>query len=171
MAESYGIQKDFGKGMLIGIALAVGFIILNKIVPNFALGFPSLPASIADNLKAVIIIVLAPVLEEAFFNKAILETLQIRFKLSYVKANVYKSLLFASFHTLAYGIYLNSIEKLSVLVGTFGAVSGLFITAFLFSLLAGYLLKKYKNLLITIIAHGIINGYLFVTALAIFSIG
>jgi len=144
----------------VGIPIALGFILLNYINSAFSIGAPSLPLALSDQVRAAILLVFAPIIQESVFRKIIIERLMNRYNMSFWKSNGLQAALFASYHFLSYGILLKYIETVSELIGTFGAVSGLFITAFAFGLIAGYVKHKTDNLAPGIIAHSGINGYL-----------
>ncbi len=144
----------------VGFPVALAFLFINKISPALSIGVPSLPLALSSQVRYVILIVIAPIIQEAVFRKIILERLMNKYGMNFAKANVYQAAGFSVYHFLSYGIVLKYIESVSQLVGTFGAVSGLFITAFAYGLVAGYVKNKTNNLLPGIIAHSLINSFL-----------
>jgi len=135
--------SDWKQGLLWG-GLAGGlFIVLNSFNGIFQIGFPVLPQSIAVVSKLLTVGLLAPVLEEGFFRGVLLGVLRNR---SLWFAVLVNSLLFSLFHLAVYGGFLTSI--------------GAFVGAFVFGLLASWMVVKTNNLLSAIVMHGIVNLYL-----------
>ena len=63
-----GIDQNFVKDGLIGAGIGIGFILLSLITPAIAIGFPSVPASATGTFKFLVIVIIAPILEELLFR-------------------------------------------------------------------------------------------------------
>ena len=157
-----GIPRyNFGKSLLIGLAVGIGFYVINKVIPFFSIGFPDLPISVGEDIRFLTVVVLAPIVETLVFEGAILGGLRDNdlLNLSDFKANLIKSGLFSTFHFGAYGVVLGQLVKWSEVLGSYYANIGLFGSAFIVSFIFGYLItrKKLDSLVIPIISHAIIN--------------
>lgn len=159
-----GIDKRVTKGIFWGVGIAFGFIFLSKISPNFSLLTPQLPFSLVEGVKAIILIGFAPILESGLFRSALLHLFQETYGMSFTQANLLQGgILFPSYHALAYGILLSSYSNLIELFGATQAILGSLIVAGIFGVMIGYLVKRFGTLLVEIIPHAIINGFIFFT--------
>ena len=154
-----GIPKNIFKGMFWGIGIAVFFLILSGVFPGFSILVPAVPFSILTGVRAIVVIVIAPIMEELTFRSGLLSSLQTTYGFSFWTANASQGTAFTGYHFLAYGIFLGALETLSDLFGATSAIFGLLFTAFLFAMIAGYFVNKTKNISALQIAHGIINGF------------
>lgn len=165
-----GIRKGtIFKSILAGIGIWLGVWIINRIAPALALGYPSLPASISEDMKWFIIVIIAPIMETIIFDGALLSTLIDLYKLPELGANAIKSGIFAVFHFLAYGIYLGAYAQWAEVFGGVNAILGLLIAAFSASMIFGWVVRRdgIKSLLAAMIGHGLINNSLFAKAIVI----
>ena len=153
--------KTLLKSLLVGFAVAIGFYAINKVVPMFALGYPEAMFTVSEDIRFFVIVILAPVMETVVFDCAILALFRDNdlFYFHDLKANLAKSGIFASYHTLAYGIVLGLIAKWSDVFSAYYAVAGLFVSAFIVSMIFGYIImkKELNNPAGIVLAHGIIN--------------
>lgn len=149
-----------GKGVAVGLIGGFAFIIINKAIPSFALGMPSLPLSLIHEIQAVIIIVFAPVLEEGWRGSVIGQIKSI-YGVSDEKANLIQSPIFSAIHLLAYGIFLGAYSTWIALYGAVTAISGLFIAALIAGFFFGWMMIKFNNTLPSQISHAVINAFLF----------
>ena len=157
-----GIDKKVTKGILWGAGIAFGFIFLSKISPNFSLLTPELPFSLVEGVRGIILIGFAPVLESGLFRGALLHIFQESYGMSFTQANFLQGgVLFPSYHALAYGLLLSSYKTLIELFGATNAIIGSLVVAGFFGIVIGYLVKKFGTLLVEIVPHAIINGFIF----------
>ena len=99
----------------------------------------------------LVIVVLAPLLEEIFFRFILLGFLQNNVKLKFLLANTIQASIFALFHIQAYG-------------GLIEAKSALYVSALIFGFSMGVLgkvvnpnVKWYFNIIPLILAHALLN--------------
>lgn len=158
--EVYGIKAVIAAPLFIGAGTGIGFLILSAISPAFSLLTPSLSLSISSDIRWFIIVWIAPIAEEAFRASTIglLRDVYPRWKFTIV--NIIQALVFASLHIFVYGIGLGALQTWSAAYGTFLAVSGSLLAAFLFGLIAGYMMHRMDNITPSILSHMIINGWL-----------
>lgn len=166
-----GVKKEVFLGIGQGVAGAIAFMVIQRIIPSFSLGLPSVPLALVDSVKFVIIVYIAPTVQEYVFRGALLGALRDNdlYKLSFWKANFTQAGLFSLEHLVAYGIFLGQLATLTELYGAFAAVVGLFVAAFLFGLFAGWLANKTGSLLPSIVSHMIINGLLWSAGFVIYA--
>ena len=55
-----------------GVIFTFLFFLITLVVPGMSIGFPSLPASISDNLKFFLIVLVAPIVETIVFQGALM---------------------------------------------------------------------------------------------------
>ena len=159
-----GIPKyNIGKSLLIAVAIGAGFIAINFFIPYFAIGIPEL-LTVTTNIRWSIIVGLAPLGETIFFEGLLLAILRDPdlLGLSNLKANIIKSTAFAGAHSISYGILFGVLLRWIDVFNSYYAVIGLFISAFLISMVFGYIItrKGLNNLIIPWISHLIINASL-----------
>lgn len=148
-------------GFLFGIA----FIILSSVIPFFSLAFPRFPGAIADSLKAVLVIGVAPPIETIFFIGAMyafFRNMNKDHKYIYI---ILVSFFFACFHLASYilGFYtLSGAEGLTAITSNISA----FITAFIFNFVA-----MFFGLRNGITKSNIIFYWVFHTVLNVFAFG
>ena len=157
-----------------GIVFTFFFFLITLVVPGMSLGFPSLPASIGDNLKFFLVVIVAPVTESLFFCGALYAWFS-NFDNTPSKkkkwvAIILTALLFSLWHISAYisGIYLypDFVSGMSAFMANISA----FIVAFLFMLITGWFITRdgIKNLVFGIIFHMGLNLIAFSLAVAVF---
>lgn len=156
-----GIPKgNVIKSLLIGIAIGAGFFVINQVIPYFAIGIPEL-LTVASNIRWFIIVGLAPLGETILFEGLIFAIFRDPdlAGLSDVKANLIKSILFAMTHSLAYGLIFGVLLRWIDVFNSYYAVIGLFISAFLVSMVFGYIItrKGLDSLIIPWTSHTLIN--------------
>ena len=166
----YGMSTNFFRAGIWGLATLSGFLVISKLIPSFTLLIPSLPFSILSGIRFVIIVLIAPPLEEILFNSVILTRLIERYGLSFLTANSIKSGIFGGYHITAYGIILGALDSLIELFGQLAAISGLIITSVAFSFWVGYLVYKYKDVLVGWGSHTFVNGALWTLGFVIVTV-
>jgi len=157
-----------------GILATAFFFIITLLVPGMSIGYPSLPASISDNLKFFLVVIVAPLAESIFFNGALYAwfnnfdgTIDKRKKW---RAIIFTAFLFSIFHISAYvaGFYQypGFTEGMSAVMAN---LSG-FIVAFLFMMVTGYIVTRdgIKNLVFAIVFHFLLNLIAFSLSVAVF---
>lgn len=140
----FGIEKKYLRNGGIGGLVGGGFMLIQKITGSMAL--PYVPLATAG--QYLITVGAAPLAEEAFFRMLLLSLLLTVFGLSFWIANAIQAGLFSIYHITAYA---GVIETSAIL-----SVSGSFVAAIIFGLLAGYLVKRY-GLAASIAAHAVVN--------------
>lgn len=155
--------KTSNVGVSLGWALLFvgGFWILTKIFPGFSLGLPLTPQAIGDNLRFVIVIIFAGIIEELTFRGAILgyfRSLSI-FKNKFYLANIFQALLFAVAHLTAYATNFYDYPSFTEGMTAFNANIASFGAAFIFGIGMGFLVSRPKisNMISAIVAHSLTN--------------
>jgi hypothetical protein len=149
-------KSDWKKDLLIGVIIGVMFIVGNMITPAISIGFPSLSLSMSQVNRIGVVGVLAPIAEEGMFRGALLGLLMV-FGLGFWFAAFISAGAFTAYHLTAYGASLAS--------------TGAFMGAFIFGLLAAFLVRWRKNLLPAIVLHMIFNLYLLSKMFVVVGIG
>lgn len=159
--EVIGLRKGVGRPLVIGSILASAFFLLQELVPGFSILIPNISYSVSSNLRAFVIIGIAPLAEELFRSATIAflkETFRKKdWNIKFSVVNISQALLFALLHSAVYGVAFDSYSFWFQVVGSFIAILGSIISAFVFGLISGYIMEKTNNILPSIIAHGIIN--------------
>jgi membrane protease YdiL (CAAX protease family) len=153
--------KTIWKSIFYGIGIGMIYIFITRIVPGFSIAVPLLPNSISNDLRFFIVVILAPVVESVFFLGALLAYIR-KFnpsKKGVLIAIVIQAVIFALFHLGAYISGLYDLPSYSAGFLAFSKNISVFISAFVFGLLSGFLVywKKIQSLLIAIVIHLIIN--------------
>ena len=153
--------------ILVG-GLAGGGILALSLV-GLSIGTPLVPASVESNLRWVIVGLMAPVIEEIACRGALLGLFA--FLLSRGKklttgrlwiAILLQAFFFMTIHFTAYSFGWYSAPTLSSSFGSLGNVGASLLSAFIFGTIMGYLVSRKKiNLLGAIIAHFLVNNFLF----------
>lgn len=141
-----GIGKNIGKDVMLGLVVGVVFFVLSKLVPSIGtIGLPPGTASIGDVYgKFLLVVIIAPIVEEVFFRGASLSFFDKQLKMSFLISALISSALFAGYHFVAYGSSISSASGSFVLAGVVG-----------FGLCY---LRKYSNSLTPgIIVHAVLN--------------
>jgi len=156
--DVYGLKKEFFAPLVVGVGTAVAFFVISSILPFFSLLTPSLPASVAANIRWFIIAFLAPVIEESW-RSAMVGFLKKTYNLPFgFRVNIIQATIFSLAHITAYGIALGAYSHWIEAYGAIAAVSGSFLAAGTFGFLSGLMMNKFKNILPSIIAHIGINS-------------
>lgn len=145
--------SEWKTNLMIGALIGFGFIFLSTIVSGFVIGVPNIPYSTFDD--KVVVTAIAPIAEEFFFKTVIFGLLLLFFG-TFV-STIATSIIFASFHYIAYG-------------GSLLAASGLFVAAFTFSIVTLIIAEQRHDILSTITGHAIFNSYIAAKTLAIVSL-
>lgn len=152
----YGVEGPVMKNGLIG-ALVGAFFIATKKLTNLSLALPTIPMAgmLATTAGQWIVIVgLAPVAEELFFRCLLLSLLVTFVGWKFWQANLVQATAFSFYHIIAYAGEIAA----SAIMNTATA----FIAAFVFGLVAGWLVKKF-GLTTPIVAHALLNAALLST--------
>ena len=153
MTKLIGIDNLKGD-LLIGITFGISLIVSNML-GIFSLALPPIASFSTNASRLLVLIFLAPVLEEIFFRGVLSNLLRNIFKGDWIP-NLLQATAFGLFHLLAYsGMTLEAFELSPIL-----AVGGSFISAILFGISAYIVARRYNNLIVSIIGHAIINGFL-----------
>lgn len=149
-----GIDGNYIKDSLIGLAVAIGFIVVGTFSPFIsAIGIPSISQSIAGDVgRFIIVVVAASIFEEIFFREFILDFFDEKLKnfgldLPYFFAALISSALFALFHFIAYSSSLS-------------AAGGSFVSAAVVGMGFCYLRKYTSSILPSIISHSLLNWWI-----------
>lgn len=143
MVKAIGIDSNWKEDAIFGFFLGLGFIILNTLNPSFAIGYPIVAALTA---QLVVIIIVAPVVEEILFRSTLISYAQFGTQTSHlIFAVALSAVLFSVFHFAAYGIGLQTA----------------FIGAGLFGAIAGFVAISRQSVLPVIIMHAMLNGWLY----------
>lgn len=161
-----GIDKNWIVDFLIGIAIGIGLIIINSIIPVTMIGIPSAVTTLGIPLSVlvaagvlgrfVIICVIAPIVEELTFRDFILDYFDEKLvNFPYILAVGLSSALFSFFHYMAYGQSLV-------------AAGGTLFSAFLFGFLMCYVRRWTKSNISNIVIHGIFNFWIISAPFVVF---
>jgi membrane protease YdiL (CAAX protease family) len=158
--------KTIGLSLFLGTAIGIAYLVIASLVPGFAIATPLIPASIGSSLRFFVVVIVSPIVETIFFLGALLgyiRTFNPSKKHLFV-AIIIQSLAFSLFHL---GAYLTGIYSLSASAGFLGFTQNIsvFISAFIFGTLAGYLvyLKKVQSLAIAMVIHLMINLFAYLS--------
>lgn len=162
--------SNFFSSLIFGALVGGGFYILTRFLPALSLGLPLLPNTISDQVKFIIVVIIAPFFEEVFFRGALMGFIK-EFnpsKKSIAIANVVQALAFSLFHVGAYITGFYNLPNFTAGLSSIQANISTFTSAFSFGILAGYIVTrpKIKNLVATIALHLILNLIVF-TALTV----
>ena len=157
-----------------GVVFTFLFFLITLVVPGMSIGFPSLPASIGDNLKFFLVVIVAPLVESIFFCGALYAWFS-NFDETQKKEKKWRAILFTAFlfsfwHLGAYisGLYLypDFVSGMSAFMANISA----FIVAFIFMLITGYIVTRdgIMNLIFAILFHLLLNLIAFSLAVAVF---
>lgn len=154
MANIIGID-DLRGDILIGVGIGA-FLIFMNILGFFSLALPPVLNLFATNVgKFLVIVIIAPIVEEIVFRSLLFTFVQNHVK-SLTASALIQGGVFALFHMVAYsGILIESFNLSAVLV-----VGGAFLSAFLFGTAMAFSVRKTNNLLTSIIPHAMINFWL-----------
>lgn len=138
---------EFKKGdVIFSVGIAALFIIANLLSPVISIGLPSAYLSIFDGFeKLLFLTILVPIFEEAFF-RVLLGGILLSLGVGPFKTALITAAVFSLFHITAYGATM--------------AVSGAYLGAFVFGLVAFYLMYWKQNALPNTVLHGLFNAYL-----------
>lgn len=157
--EIYGIRKKIVRNYLIGLGVGGGFLLLSVISPSFSLLTPTLSFSVSEDIRWVIIVILAPLVEEVW-RSSTMGYIRDIYKTKFRTTNIIQALMFAALHTLVYGLAFNAYDTWVGVYGGFYAIGGSLLAAFIFGLISGYMMEKFQDIIPSIGAHQIINFWL-----------
>lgn len=156
-------KKNLWASIGYGVVFTFAFFLITLVVPGMSIGYPSLPASISDQLKWFLVVFVAPIVETIFFQGALYAYIS-NFDGTISKKKKWRAILiqalgFSLFHLGAYvaGFYQYpgfTEGMTAVLANTSG-----FIVAFAFALIAGWWVTRdgVKNLAFVWIFHTGLN--------------
>lgn len=144
-----GIDSDWKADLLWGAGFGLGLIVLNLLVPQFTIGFPSLPQATVTE-KIFMILILAPIVEEFFFRGWLMGILDEVMPL--FMAVILQAMAFAIFHLKVYA----EAFSIQAITNTFGA----FVIAGVFGVIFAGMAIYRQSQLPNIISHFSINGFL-----------
>jgi len=155
------------KDIIVGLAWGAGFIALNNIIPAFSIGLPTSAFALETQSRFLIVVGVAPVIEELFFRGIMFSYLLGKFKgllspLSGIKdktimfwtAVIIQALAFSAYHAAAYG--------------SFELASGSFFVAALAGVLFALIASRQKSVTSAIMAHVAFNGWLLTSLTVVF---
>ena len=158
-------KRNLGRSIFYGLLLGAIFILVTKFIPGFSLGVPTLPQAVSDELKFLIIVFIAPVVETLFFPGALLGYVRIfkPTKRNIILAVIIQAIAFSLFHV---GAYIAGFEALPSLGDAFIAISSNFTTffaAFVFATISALFVLRdgIKNLVFIGVFHFIINLFIY----------
>ena len=80
---------------------------------------------------------------------------------SFTKAMIISAILFGLLHLFVYGVLLSGYDTWIQAYGAVKVIYGSLLAAVIFGVLSGLLIKRYKSILPSLIAHVIINFVIF----------
>lgn len=155
-----GIGPRIKRDLLLGLAIGIAFYGISKLIPALGtIGLPPGTQAIGDSLgKILLVVIVAPVVEELFFRGALLDILDTKLKLSFFVAALISSAFFSFYHFTAYGASLS-------------AASGSFILAGFVGFGLCYVRKYADSNTPNIIIHAVLNFLILVTTLSLVTFG
>jgi len=123
-------------GVLIGVVVGVLFSFISIITGLNVIALPSVPQSISAFSVGIIVIVVAPIVEELFFRWFLIGQQHFPF--------YFAAALFTGFHYFAYS-----------LIGGVGA----FFSSFIFAIVMYFLMNRF-GILASVFAHATVNAYI-----------
>lgn len=147
-----GIDSNYKTDFVYGLMFGIAFWFINRIIPSFAIGFPSVELSFGRTVLLMVVVGLAP-FEEVLFRGVLTDLIENKVGTGFTFANIIQAIVFGLFHYTAYG-------------GNLTAVSGSFISAMFIGWLFGYMSKYTDSQLPNMVAHAILN-FTLVSSLAI----
>lgn len=153
-----GIQKGNAfESVMWGIFFTFAFFLITLLIPGLSIGYPQLAGDISGSLKWFLIVIVSPIVETIFFLGtvyAFVRNFQRKSQSRFLPIFI-SSIAFAIFHVGAYiaGWYAYP-DFASGLSAVWANISG-FIVAFLFNMVAGYMVtsKKVKNQIFAFVFH------------------
>lgn len=151
------IDKNYVNDMGIGIVAGLVFIFMNILNPSITIGIPK-PIYLGVVGSALVVIVLAPILEEFIFV-SVLYTIGLQLINDDLMKKIVVFIIIAlAFSTAHYTVY--TLALISAYVG-----------AFIFRIIALFMADNTNSVIGNLVFHGIVNAYLFGIAYNLFSVG
>jgi membrane protease YdiL (CAAX protease family) len=145
-----GIDKNWITDIMIGIAIGIAYLFLNLFTSFGVIGTPDISAiSVGMIGQFIIIVLLAPIFEEALFRDISQEFFEKKLKFGLIIGAIISSILFSAFH---YGAYEKNLASLG----------GSFLSAFIFACVMVLVRKKTNSIASTIMVHMTWNFYVLV---------
>ena len=156
---------------LYGLIAVAGFWFITKFVPGMSLAYPLLPQAISETMKFFAVVILIPPIEEIFFRGVLLGYIRSLSKKSTIWIPIIvSSAIFSIFHLTAYIQGWYRLPDIASAIGSIGANASVFITAFLFGVIASFfvLRKGIKNLAYSTVFHMGMNALAYSLAVITF---
>ena len=158
-----GIDSNYLKDFFIGILIGILIIMLGNVFKFVGvIGIPlNLTITLDDLGKFLIIVGVAPIVEEIFFRQFVLsffdDKIEKNFKIKtpFFVASILTAIVFSLFHLSAYG-------------GSLQGAGGSFFSAFLMGLVFAYEVKWFKSVLPSIMTHMVLNLWILSKLVVIF---
>lgn len=140
--------ETLGPQVIVGAIFGGVFIFAQSASGIFSIGLPKSPLSLGPLAGQIVVIFIAPIVEELFFRGVMYHYLANVLSVRPFMANVIQATAFALFHLNVFG--------------SFFASSGNFIGAFIFGLIAGYVSTifgsgRLHDVFPAVVAHALIN--------------
>lgn len=121
--EIPGINKKIGKGIISGVVVFIAIILANFVIPGIGtIGVPSVTQAISNEIyKFSIIVIIAPIIETAFFFGIVLFLFYRKFNIPFIISAILTAVAFSLFHINAYGDFASSNADF-ILAGVMGLV-------------------------------------------------
>ena len=163
--------KNFVKSITYALGIGLSFFFILKLLPFGSIGLPRLPQTIGENIRYIVILGIAPIVETIFFQSVVYAFLRKTTgssKIAFFGQAVIFSVAHVSAYISGFYNYPSFTEGLSAIQANIGAFS----SAFLFAIVAMYfqIQPKIKNLAFTMVFHGILNGIILTSLSLLFAI-
>lgn len=168
-----GIPKNWKTFLWIGVGLGAGFLFLQLSRIGLSMGVPLIPQSIATNLRAIVIVFFAPVVEDILRFSLLGFILYLTRRCSKSSCGIDKKFIWLAiiiqaifFVILHFASYATGFYEAPTFLGALtglSAVSASLISAGIFAVFTGWLvsLDGVKNIVLSIAMHLAVNLLLF----------
>jgi len=152
--------------------LGGGFWLALKLVPGLSLGLPVVPNALADTMKFLVIVAVAPIVEEIFFRGVVMGYLKSMMNGKKLLPIIIQAGLFAIAHISAYITGFYNYPDFTAGMVAFSANVASFVAAFIFALIVGWFVSRdgMKNLIFAIVFHAIVNLIIYSSMTIIFAV-
>jgi len=157
--EIFGVKSEFAAPLFVGVGTGIGFLILSALSPAFSLLTPTLSFSVSADVRWFIIVIMAPIIEE-LWRSSTLGLLEETYRMSFLKRNTVQAIAFALLHLFVYGVAFGAYDSWIEVYGATMAIAGSLFAAFAFGWISGFMMTKFKNIVPSMLSHGVINFYL-----------
>lgn len=162
--------KTLINSILYGGITIGAFWFATSFIPGMSLVYPLLPQAISETMKFLTIVLIIPPIEEIVFRGALLGFLRSFIKKSEWIPIIISSVIFSLFHLTAYISGWYQLPDIAAGIGAIGANLSVFITAFVFGVIASYFVsrKGINNLAYSTVFHMGMNALAYGLAVAVF---